>query len=499
MKVIRVFASAAIVAGAVLGIAQAKSLEDMTGPAEYPPSSFTGRQYVDSQGCVFIRAGVEGAVTWVPRVTRGRQVVCGFQPSLPKARAVAEAPAAAPAPTVTTTAPASAPAPRTVSSAPTTSTPTVVKQRGAPSYLSMNPNTPRAVASAARVAPAPTLSANPVVTAPKPVVAKPVAVPVKTVQTSRTVAAPTGASACANLTGVSAQYMRGSGVRCGPQSQSYLGSNAAAMVQIPTMAVTPRATTPTYSYSTSAPVAVAPAPQPVQRSYVSNYRAPQATGGTRVAPRHVYEAQQNAQRGIAIPHGYKPAWEDDRLNTKRAHQTFSGKARMDLAWTQTVPRELINRATGQVVTASYPGLYYPHLSYAEQRHAQLAGTDYVGGYVSSRGTAEVVSGNATPMYSAPAPKPQRQVVSTRSYAPTAAPKAAATSRYMQVGAFSSDAQARAAAQRLAARGVPTRLGTATRGGVSHRIVLIGPFDTQARLQAGLSAARGAGLTQAIAR
>lgn len=63
-------------------------------PAELPPSGFTGAQYADSNGCIYIRAGVSGAVSWVPRVTRDRRQICGFEPSFPGRSAAAPAVAA---------------------------------------------------------------------------------------------------------------------------------------------------------------------------------------------------------------------------------------------------------------------------------------------------------------------------------------------------------------------------------------------------------------------
>ncbi len=66
------------------GAAGAKTLTADNGPAERPPASFTGKQYVDSKGCVYIRAGFGERITWVPRVNRQRQVFCSTnnKPSL---------------------------------------------------------------------------------------------------------------------------------------------------------------------------------------------------------------------------------------------------------------------------------------------------------------------------------------------------------------------------------------------------------------------------------
>ncbi len=68
--------------------AVAQSLTSSEGPANLPPADFTGTQFVDNKGCVYIRTGRTGATSWTPRVSRDRKLVCGFEPSFAGTSAV---------------------------------------------------------------------------------------------------------------------------------------------------------------------------------------------------------------------------------------------------------------------------------------------------------------------------------------------------------------------------------------------------------------------------
>lgn len=458
------------------GDLSAQTLSSASEPAEFPPSSYQGRQYVDSAGCVFVRAGVAGNVTWVPRVTRSREQLCGFQPSLaPRVQAEAPAPAqpvVKAAPHTQPAAPARAtpaPAPRVVTAPAPTPAPRVVRQPAPAAIATTQPQRRAAPAQAATGTPLSALrpEADPRPVALRPATTAPTAAPVPSNRAVRLTQPDPARSACANLTGVSAAYTvqhRGSPVRCGPQGSPHV-TYANRSTSSRTLVAAPRPGSP------ATPETVPPF--------------------TRVAPARVYASQQNSLAGVSVPAGMQPVWEDDRLNPYRAHQTFEGREQMLVMWTNTVPQRLIDRRTGTDVIHQFPGLQPPYTSFEAQRAAGVTVATqgrYVPAPMTSRQLAQQSNG---PAQSAP-----RATVSTRS-APATAPKA--SHRYAQAGLFADPAEAQAAAQRIAAAGLPARRGTVKRGGRDLTLVLAGPFATQSQLSAGADRLRALGFAKVTLR
>lgn len=212
---------------------------------------------------------------------------------------------------------------------------------------------------------------------------------------------------------------------------------------------------------------------------------------TRVVPRHVQ--QNRLASGVQpVPQGYRRAWEDDRLNTRRAEQTVAGIQRTDLIWTNTVPRRLINRATGQDVTRNMP-LVYPFTDVVtQQRQLGTVTLAHQNGQVVKR-----VQRNAA----APAP-----TVSTRSAPKPVAPRAPVQSAstlqgqgLVQAALYRDDAGARAAAQRVGQLGLPVQLGTIQHRGETLKMVMVGPFASGDAQVGALRRVRAAGFANARLR
>lgn len=346
----------------------AATLSGHKGPAELPPAGFSGMQFVDSKGCVYLRAGRGGTVEWVPRVTRDRKLVCGFQPSFAKSQ-------------------------------------TQQVANAAPPKVSQKPVSKGSTGKAPMATVASTVITRPA--APKPtVVSKPAVVMPKPTQT--------------------------------------------------------------------AAVQVAPVTTQVVRP---------------------------ANPAVSVPQGYRKAWDDGRLNVKRAVQTAKGIQASDLIWTRTVPRQLIHRPTGQDVTANFGKLMYPFTDLNQQK-TYLAARDRLDIVARPDGAIFLVPKEATASVTRQMQKSNYAAASTQ--APSQSKKrttanVSAGAKYIQVGTFGVSSNATKTAARLKRLGLPVRSQKISRSGKSYTVVMAGPFSSRSALKSALSSARNAGFSDAFAR
>jgi hypothetical protein len=475
MKMTRIIAIA--LAAGVIGATFASAQIKEAVPAEFPPASYKGKQYVDSKGCVFIRAGIDGDVSWVPRVSRARKAICGFTPTLGAASAKAAPAPAKPAQKVeqitiaaAPEAPAPAPKPRAAAPAPAPKKPARVVRRAAPKVVRQT--APKRVVIRNPVVEAPTQAA------PKVVVTSRVARPAATKPQQR-------ATACPGASALSQRYLHGDGkseVRCGPQNAPIVAGSYQQQ-QIATAAAPKRGLFQ-------------------RRRTASTTKAPltsNVSDQTRIVPKHVEASRQNTTN-VTVPRGYRRVWDDGRLNPKRAEQNLTGRGQMALIWTNSVPRRLINQANGRDVTASVP-LVYPYVDRATQARD-------LGEVTIMRRDGQLVK---RIVRNPAVRRTKRQAtLSTRSAprAPTAAPKAVAApkaapavggKRYVQIGLFSTQAKARSAAQNLANMGMRAHLAAVRYKGKSYLSVKAGPFSGADATQNAVARLHGVGYTGAKAR
>lgn len=287
------------VMAAVLGAAsaQAQSVGKLGGPANPPPAGFTGQQFVDSRGCVFLKAGYGGQTTWVPRVGRDRKALCGYPPTGSTRGAIEVATAAEEA------APAPAPAPEPV---------VVAKAKPQPKVVEVAP-APVVVAAAPKVTVAPAPLYVPKVTtqqAPAPYVETAPARSYEVVdagpgpgQIGCFTSAPVAQRVKLRNGGTAVVCTRGDGTMTGWRSPIYPRSAGVGA-------------------ALSDPVQVARSNAGVD----SGYTAPEAYAEAAVPK---------------PPKGYKVAWQDDRLNPMRGKGTASGNAQQAQVWTDEVPAKLV--------------------------------------------------------------------------------------------------------------------------------------------------------------
>ena len=479
MKITRIVALAIIAASGGLIVdqaaVQAQTLRSAGPPSEFPPASYQGKQYVDSRGCVYIRAGIDGNVTWIPRVTRSRKQLCGYKPTTVAGAGAARPAQSGAAPELITLSPeqrapeqggtqevASGVAPATptarrpqVQTATAVPTPRAATPPAKPRRTSQNtsatstsPAKPRRVVT---VRPAPVQPTQPVVAPPR--AQRPTESAVQAAQ-----------GGCSGASELSQRYINRSGVRCGPQAEAPV----------------------TYRDG----LHIGP-----QSSVI-------LTPNTRVVPRHVYQARQHSE-DLDPPEGYRRVWTDDRLNLRRAERDLkpailtsqnsvpdgyaavyadngrmnpmrgvrsqAGDAEMAMVWTNEIPRRLVAVPVDREVVRIKSG------------HQEINGS-------------RIVSPLHLRLSTRSAPDAEGEVaVSARVQGGS---EASSSRSYVRATTLADPSKAQRIAQTLAAKGLPVRLGTVSRGGEPFKVVLAGPFLDQATAQRALQQVRQAGFAGA---
>lgn len=516
--------SAAILA-AVLGGGGALAEMNLNGPAEVPPTSYKGRQYVDSAGCVFVRAGFGNAVNWVPRVSRDKKQLCGYKPTFQGGEAVLDVAKAAPAP-----APTPAPAPPAVAAAkPAPAAPVAAppKVAAAPAPRPVSPFAPAtgvgkpmetialttepprvgrtAQVAAAPIAPKPVPA--PALTAPAPAQApmqragyvSPYAapgaaslpagapryrntVPLPAAAPTNIVSAVTvdvASTSCPAGTATAQRYTLSDGrrvVRCGEQVQ-----NPAAFINgasVPGLVVA--AATPPSGYVS--PYAVAP--MIGGTGYAVSGYAPSANYAAPTAPMYGGTGYAVSQADYAAQSPYQAV--PEAVHVRLPGQPVTTTLAPVIVATKTGPTGY-RAAFDDGRLNPFRG---PRSAMGDAAQGQVWTNEVPAELVSARTPARKL---IVPMGQAAAPVAR---VSSKSVA-LSVPQGAAA-RFVQVGTFGVPANAEAAKARLRAAGLPVASSTTTRGGKRLTIVLSGPFAGADGARA-LGAARAAGFGDAILR
>ena len=415
------------------------------GPAEQPPAGYKGQQYVDSRGCVFLRAGYGGQVTWVPRVSRDRKQLCGYPSSGGRVETAEAKPATPEVPLAVKP---------TVRAAPSTKVAVMPKTVTAPKTVVV----PRTVVAPVPQEIRPVTPSELAATEPRGTVA----------------AAPEGGSgyrlACPADTPVAQRFeIRGGGSKlmCTSGNGSLDGANFPILV--------------------AGSLAGHPIGYDAHVAAGNTGKVGAAPGGT-VYGGAVKSTKSAKYPAAAPPAGYKLAWTDDRLNPNRGKQTVAGFMDMDDVWTRTSPAEL--REDSEIARRPVKIIV---------RHSDGSESAHAGYVVSTKGGGEKVVRSDQPAAVVVKKKVSK---SSKAVVPAAAPKAAAkaavasgSGRFLvQVGTYGVTSNAEGAAGRLSGKGLP--VSRAKLNGGALTVVYAGPFASASDAKAALSAARGMGFSDA---
>ena len=405
-----------LIAGSALvfmaAAADARILSGNMTPAEIPPLSYKAHQYVDSKGCIYIRTGYGGEVSWAPRITQKRQVMCGAQPT-------AVAGASKPTAVATTTVQPTAVTQPVQTVQPTTTAETRrPRQVAAFDWTTFLFGTTRTERAAARTQTA---------VAPVMIVAAPVVV------------------------------------------------SQPAQVQVATV----------QTYANDGVWQVRTGPQAVHPSFYAQQSGVQVTR----------QKADAARSQVSVPAGYKSLLPIDYSPQTRGQGTAEGKMAMDLLWTQTMPRCLIDVTNGRDVTTTYPKIRYPYTTASSRSYALAGPTTTTTATTTKRTKAGSKPDEASPSNM----KRITKIVDTLADLANDEPQTAAlaTGRFIQVATFGVPANAERALARFGQAGLPGQARLLRRGGKDYQIVMLGPFLDQAGLGNALTAARQAGFKDAF--
>lgn len=311
--IFRILSVAVLAAAFGAASVQAQSVRQVGGPANLPPAGFQGQQWVDSRGCVFLKAGYGGQTTWVPRVGRDRKAMCGYPPS-GAARAAIE---------VATAEEMAKPAAPVVEAAP------VKPAKPAPTQLAaVQPVIPVAPMMKPSAALPVQMVQTPIYAKPAPVVVAAPRQPAPYVEK-----APRGGYETVASAGPS-QGQIGCYTSAPVAERVKTRNGGTAVVCTRGDGTMTGWRPPIYPRSAGVGAALSD-PVVASQGAVRQGGVSYDIGG---------EAYARAPQTDAIPtppKGYVMAWDDDRLNPNRGKGTASGWAQQDQVWTRKVPSKLV--------------------------------------------------------------------------------------------------------------------------------------------------------------